>query len=89
MRSLVLLVVMVLVPLMPIRSWSPRAVFAATNPTVTVVGSATTVRPTDPMPPVTNVATISAAQNEFEAFQIVVQAGDAPISNFRASAGDR
>ncbi len=55
---------------------------------VTLVGSTTNIRPTDPVPTLTKNANISAAQNEFESFQIVVQAGDTAITGFSAQASD-
>ncbi len=46
--------------------------------TVTVVGSATKVRPTS-TPAGTQGAALVAARNEFESFQVVVRAGSAPL----------
>lgn len=88
--SFTFLVVMALASLLslfPLSSILTRSVLAA-GPTVTVVGSTTTIRPNDALPSPTNVASITAAQNEFESFQIVVQAGDSPINGFRAQASN-
>lgn len=60
------------------------------------VGRAATVYVESPMvkvepsapPKDASSASISAARNEFAAFQIVIHAGDAPIAGVRANAGD-
>ena len=47
----------------------------AAVPIVKIVGSSTTVRPNSPIPvSATSSATIAAAKNEFESFQVIVQA---------------
>lgn len=60
----------------------------AAGPLISVVGSTVVVRPTDAMPMPNAFARISAARNEFESFQIVVQASARPITNFRVRAND-
>src|SRR5438876_12381835 len=64
-----------------------------TGPSVVVVGSTTTVRPSEhPVGPVG--ATLIAAKNEFESFQVVIEAGsttltgvDVSLSNALTSVG--
>jgi hypothetical protein len=58
----------------------------ATAPTVTVVGSAMKVRPMD-QPTGTAAATLTAARNEFESFQIVVEAGASPVTGLSVAVG--
>src|SRR5437879_11116555 len=56
----------------------------ASATTVVVVGSAVKVRPTDIVTGPT-AASITAARNEFESFQVVVQAGSTPVTNLVVS----
>jgi hypothetical protein len=65
---------------------NPEASYAAAGK-VTVVGSVAKVRPTD-QPTGTSEARLTAAKNEFESFQIVVQAGSsAPLHNLKVALG--
>jgi hypothetical protein len=48
--------------------------------TVSVVGSLTNARPTVPVTTGTHTAALTAARNEFESFQVVVQAGATPVT---------
>jgi hypothetical protein len=61
----------------------------AAAPIVKIVGSSTTVRPNTPIPvSATNSASIAPAKNEFESFQIVVQAPpDESIGGLRVDPG--
>lgn len=88
--SFALLVVMTLALLLPLDplAWTLTRSALAAGPTITVVGSATTIRPDTALPSPTTLASMTAAQNEFESFQIVVQAGDSPINDFRAQASN-
>jgi hypothetical protein len=55
---------------------------SAAGPTVTVHSSLETVRPDDP-PSGPGSATLAAARNEFESFQVAVYAGDVPVNGLR------
>jgi hypothetical protein len=55
---------------------------SAADATVSVHSSLETLRPTDALSGPAS-ATLSAARNEFESFQVAVSAGDVPVSNVR------
>src|SRR3712207_9246020 len=79
-----LLAAVVLAALAP--GLNPEASYAAAGK-VTVVGSVAKVRPTD-QPTGTSEARLTAAKNEFESFQVVVQAGSsAPLHNLKVALG--
>src|SRR5206468_10010983 len=61
---------------------------AASAPTVSAYDSLATIRSNSPLPPGGHTsAEISAAGNEFESFQVAVQAGSAPLSGLRVDPG--
>jgi Domain of unknown function (DUF4091) len=63
---------------------------AESAPTVSVFNSLATIRSDQPLPPGGSAsAGIRAAGNEFESFQIAVQAGSAPLSGLRVDPGQR
>lgn len=64
-----------------------RAQLSSSAPQVTVIGSVAKIRPHD-RPVGADFAQVVAAQNEFESFQIVIQAGEAPMENLVVSLGD-
>lgn len=69
---------------------SPGAWAAVSS--VKVVGSSTTVRPGLPTPTAGAVTPptpykVTAAKNEFESFQVVIEAGDQPINGLRVDPG--
>jgi hypothetical protein len=79
---LAVLATLVLAALAP--GLTPEASYAAAGK-VTVVGSVAKVRPTDQSSG-TSEARLSAARNEFESFQVVVQAGPAaPLHNMKVA----
>jgi hypothetical protein len=63
---------------------------AASAPTVSAFNSLATIRSDQPLPPGGSAsAGIRAAGNEFESFQIAVQAGSAPLSGLRVDPGQK
>ncbi|HYT30810.1 MAG TPA: glycoside hydrolase domain-containing protein [Actinomycetota bacterium] len=63
---------------------APSRASTVTGPSVTVVGSAVKVRPTDQVGG-TGGANVTAARNEYESFQVVVSAGTGPVTALRVS----
>ncbi len=65
----------------------PVAGPAAGGPAVAVVGPVATVRPSD-HPSGADAATLVAARNEFESFQVVVEAGTEPLTGLSVSVAE-